>query len=116
MDALQEFIRNPGLHLNPIGFIDDTYRNLKKRINGYPVLGSLDSLESILDKNSIAEIIIPCSGISEEKLDRLFRICTARHVSLRRYQTRFEEIFSEQGNTFLEKKKELPRSYEHMLN
>ncbi|MBP1695152.1 MAG: glycosyl transferase [Deltaproteobacteria bacterium] len=116
MDALQEFIRNPGLHLNPIGFIDDTYRNLKKRINGYPVLGSLDSLESILDKISITEIIIPCSGVSEEKLDRLFRICAAHHISLRRYQTRFEEIFSEQEKTFLEQKKELSRSYEHMLN
>ena len=116
MDALQEFIRNPGLHLNPVGFIDDNYRNLKKRIHGYPVLGSLDSLESILDKNSIAEIIIPCTGVSEEKLDRLFRICMARHVLLRRYQTRFEEIFAEQVNTFLEKKKEPPRSYEQMVN
>ena len=116
MEALQEFIRNPGLHLNPIGFIDDTYQNLKKRINGYPVLGSLDSLESILDKTSIAEIIIPCTGVSEEKIDRLSRICTARHIPLRRYQARFEEIFSRQGNTFLEEKKESSRSYEHMLN
>ena len=116
MDALQEFVRNPGLHLNPIGFIDDTYRNLRKRINGYPVLGSLDSLESILDKNSITEIIVPCTGVSEEKLDRLFRICTARHIPLRRYQTGFEEIFSEQGDTFLEEKKEPSRSYGQMVN
>ena len=116
MDALHEFIRNPSLHLNPIGFIDDTPRNLKKRINGYPVLCSLDSLESTLDKNSISEIIVPCTGVSEEKLGRLFRICTAHHVSLRRYQTRFQEIFSEQGNTFLQEKKEPFRSYEHMLN
>ena len=116
MDALQEVTRNPSLHLNPIGFIDDTYRNLRKRINGYPVLGSLDSLESILSKNSITEIIVPCSGVSKEKLDHLFRICTAHHISLRRYQTGFEEIFSEQGNTFLQEKKEPFRSYEHMLN
>jgi UDP-GlcNAc:undecaprenyl-phosphate GlcNAc-1-phosphate transferase len=116
MDALQEFVRNPSLHLNPIGFIDDTYRNLKKRINGYPVLGSLDSLGSILDKNSITEIIVPRTGVSDEKLDRLFRICTVHHVSLRRYQTRFEEIFSEQGNTFLEEKKEPSGAYEHMVN
>jgi UDP-N-acetylmuramyl pentapeptide phosphotransferase/UDP-N-acetylglucosamine-1-phosphate transferase len=116
MDAFQEFIRNPGLHLNPIGFIDDTYKNLKKRINGYPVLGSLDSLESILDKNSIAEVIIPCTGVSEEKLDRLFRICTAHRIPLRRYQTGFEEIISEQRNTFLEEKKEPSRSYEQMVS
>ena len=116
MDAFQEFIRNPGLHLNPIGFIDDTYRNLKRRINGYPVLGSIDSLESILDKNSIAEIIVPCTGVPEEKLDRLSRICIAHHISLRRYQTRFEEVFSEQGNTFLKEEKEPSRSYGHMVN
>jgi UDP-GlcNAc:undecaprenyl-phosphate GlcNAc-1-phosphate transferase len=116
MDALHEFIRNPGLRLNPIGFIDDTYRTLKKRINGYPVIGSLDSLESLLNKNLVKEIIIPCTGVSEEKLDRLFRLCTARHVPLRRYQTQFEEIFSRRGNTFLEEKKEPSRNYEHMLN
>ena len=116
MDALQEFIRNPGLHLNPIGFIDDTYQNLKKRVNGYPIIGSLDSLESLLDKNSIKEIIVPCTGVSEEKIDRLFRICTAHHIPLRRYQTQFEEIFSEQGNTFLKDTAELSGSYEHMVN
>jgi UDP-N-acetylmuramyl pentapeptide phosphotransferase/UDP-N-acetylglucosamine-1-phosphate transferase len=116
MDALQEFVHNPSLHLNPVGFIDDTYRNLERRINGYPVLGGLDSLESILDKNSIAEIIVPCTGVSEEKLDRLFRICIAHHISLRRYKTRFEEIFSEQGTTFFEEKKGPSRSYEHMVN
>jgi len=116
MDVLQEFIRNPGHHLNPIGFIDDTYRNFKKRINGYPVIGTLDSLESLLDKNLVKEIIIPCTGVSEEKLDRLFRICSAHHISLRRYQTRFEEIFSEQGNTFLKETPEVSGSYGHMLN
>jgi UDP-GlcNAc:undecaprenyl-phosphate GlcNAc-1-phosphate transferase len=90
--ALNEFIYNPQLDLCPVGFIDEDQRNQDKQVNGYPVLGSLDSLESILKSNSISEIIVTSENISEEKLERLSEICSSHDVSLRRFQTRLEEI------------------------
>jgi UDP-GlcNAc:undecaprenyl-phosphate GlcNAc-1-phosphate transferase len=90
--ALNEFINNPRLDISPVGFIDDDQRNQGKQVNGYPVLGSLNSLEKILESNSVSEIVIISDDISEEKLERLSQICSSHDVSLRRFQTRLEEI------------------------
>jgi UDP-GlcNAc:undecaprenyl-phosphate GlcNAc-1-phosphate transferase len=90
--ALDEFISNPRLNLSPVGFIDDDQRNQGKQVNGYPVLGSLDSLESILKIHSVSEVIVSQDDIPKEKLDRLSEICNSNQISLRRFQTRLEEI------------------------
>ena len=90
--ALNEFINNPQLGLSPTGFIDDDPRNEGKRVNGYPVLGTIDSLETILQKNSIAEIVVSLNDISLETLERLSNICNSFKIPLRRFQTSLEEV------------------------
>ena len=90
--ALNELINNPRLGLRPVGFIDDDPRNQADFVNGIPVLGSLDSLEKILDQHSIAEVILSEADLPPEKLDRLMEICGPRQVSLRRFQAKLEEI------------------------
>ena len=92
VNALKEFLDNPLLDLKPVGFIDDDLRNQGKQVNGYPVLGTIDSLENILEKNSISEVILSIGNIAQEKLERLSQICHSRQISLRRFQTRLEDI------------------------
>ena len=91
-NALREFIHNPILGLSPIGFIDDDLRNQGKQVNGYPVLGTIDSIEKVLEKNSVSEVIVTSDHIPKEKLDRLSMICNSHNISLRRFQTHLEEI------------------------
>jgi UDP-GlcNAc:undecaprenyl-phosphate GlcNAc-1-phosphate transferase len=90
--ALKEFINNPRSGLNPVGFIDDSPRYQGKQINSFPVLGNLDSLDSILAKNSISEVILCRKDLPRDKLDRLIQICASYHIPLRRFETRLEEI------------------------
>jgi UDP-GlcNAc:undecaprenyl-phosphate GlcNAc-1-phosphate transferase len=90
--ALKEFIDNPGLGLRPVGFIDDDLRNQGKQMNGYPVLGTIDSIENVLEKNSISEVIVTSDHIPTEKLDRLSELCSTRHIPIRRFQVKLEEI------------------------
>jgi UDP-GlcNAc:undecaprenyl-phosphate GlcNAc-1-phosphate transferase len=90
--ALDEFINNPRLNLSPVGFIDDDQRNQGKQVNGYPVLGSLDSLENILKIHSVSEVIVSQDDIPKEKLDRLCQICSSCQIPLRRFQAKLEEI------------------------
>jgi len=90
--ALNEFLNNPNLDLKPVGFIDDDLRNQGKQVNGYPVLGTIDSIEKIFEKNSISEVIVSSDHIPQEKLDRLSLICSSHQISIRRFQTRLEEI------------------------
>ena len=91
-NALREFIHNPILGLSPVGFIDDDQRNKGKQVNGYPVIGTLESLESILKKNSVSEVILAINEFPKEKLERLSQICSAYRIPLRRFQTRLEDI------------------------
>ena len=90
--ALKEFLNNPNLDLKPVGFIDDDLRNQGKEVNGFPVLGTIDSLENLLGKITISEVILAISDISKEKLEKLSQICSSHLISLRRFQTRLEEI------------------------
>jgi len=90
--ALKEFIENPLLDLRPVGFIDDDLHYQGKQVTGYPVLGSLESLDQILRKNSISEVILTISDLSKEKLEKLSQICSYHKIALRRFQTRLEEI------------------------
>jgi UDP-GlcNAc:undecaprenyl-phosphate GlcNAc-1-phosphate transferase len=92
VNALKEFLDNPLLDLKPVGFIDDDLRNQGKQVNGYPVLGTIDSLEKILEKNSVSEMIVTSDHIPKEKLERLSQICSSRQITLRRFQTRLEDI------------------------
>ena len=80
------------MDLGPVGFIDDDLRNQGKQVNGYPVLGTIDSIEKILEKNSISEVIVSSDHIPKEKLERLSLICSSHQISLRRFQARLEEI------------------------
>jgi FlaA1/EpsC-like NDP-sugar epimerase len=90
--ALKEFLNNPKLDLRPVGFIEDDSRNKGKQVNGYPVLGTLESLGNILKKHSIPEVILTIGEFPKEKLERLSQICHSCQISLRRFQTRLEDI------------------------
>jgi UDP-GlcNAc:undecaprenyl-phosphate GlcNAc-1-phosphate transferase len=92
IQALREFMNNPRLNLSPVGFIDEDERNKGKEISGYPILGTLDSLENIIEDHSISEVILTRNNIPEAKFHRLREICNDHHISLRRFQTRLEEI------------------------
>jgi UDP-GlcNAc:undecaprenyl-phosphate GlcNAc-1-phosphate transferase len=92
LQALNEFVNNPRLDLSPVGFIDEDERNRGKQVGGYPILGSIDSLEDILKNNSISEVIVTGKNLSEGKLERLSQICNNHRISLRRFQTHLEEI------------------------
>jgi UDP-GlcNAc:undecaprenyl-phosphate GlcNAc-1-phosphate transferase len=92
VQALNEFINNPRLGLSPVGFIDEDERNRGKQVSGYPILGTLDSIENILKNSSISEVIVTGKNLSEGKLERLSQICNNHHISLRRFQTHLEEI------------------------
>jgi FlaA1/EpsC-like NDP-sugar epimerase len=92
VQALKEFIENPRLGLKPVGFIDDDLHHQGKQVTGYPVLGNLEFLDQILEKNSIAEVILARGDIPEDTLEKLSQVCSSRNVLLRRFQIRLEEI------------------------
>jgi UDP-GlcNAc:undecaprenyl-phosphate GlcNAc-1-phosphate transferase len=92
IQALREFVDNPRLNLDPVGFIDENHRNQGRQIQGYPVIASLDSLGNVLENHPVSEIIVTSDNISEEKMKRLQQICNIHQISLRQFKSRLEEI------------------------
>jgi FlaA1/EpsC-like NDP-sugar epimerase len=54
----RESRRNPQLGLDIVGFLDDASVKHGKRIAGLPVLGSLDSLEQVVQTHRIEQVVI----------------------------------------------------------
>ena len=54
----RESQRNPQLGLNIVGFLDDAVVKHRKRIAGVPVLGSVSSLEAVVQAHRIEQVVI----------------------------------------------------------
>ena len=56
--VVREMQRNPGLGMDPVGFLDDDPVKIGKRIYGIPVLGALSQLAETVKARRIDEVII----------------------------------------------------------
>jgi UDP-GlcNAc:undecaprenyl-phosphate/decaprenyl-phosphate GlcNAc-1-phosphate transferase len=72
---VKEIEKNRNLDLVLIGFIDDDPQKFKRKIMGYPVLGSRDDLEKIIKKRKIREIIISFRENDVERKKEVKGIC-----------------------------------------
>ena len=71
---LKEIETNKSLSMTIKGFMDDNRDLQRKRIRGYPVLGGINDLESILRDHPVKEIIISFRENSADKRKELRRL------------------------------------------
>jgi len=80
-DAGEKLIReikdNEGLKYDVAGIIDDDRRKRKQTIHGVSVLGSVDDVKKISEKEEIDEIIIAISAASAGEMRRIVGLCEA---------------------------------------
>ena len=84
-DAGEKLIReikdNPGIKYDVAGFIDDDKKKRSQTIHGVPVLGSVDEVRKIAEKEEIDEIIIAISAISAKEMRRVVGACEATGIT-----------------------------------
>jgi FlaA1/EpsC-like NDP-sugar epimerase len=68
---LREITKNRNLPYKTIGFLDDDPYKRGLRIHGVPVLGQVSSLEEVVLKHRIEEVIIAMPSASREQLRRV---------------------------------------------
>jgi FlaA1/EpsC-like NDP-sugar epimerase len=88
--VLREVVRNPGLGLNPVGFVDDDPRLHGQRVDGVKVLGPRRELERILDEVEPDEVMIAIPSASGALRADIVRACRERGVPVRTLPTVFE--------------------------
>jgi FlaA1/EpsC-like NDP-sugar epimerase len=89
--VLREIVRNRGLGLTPVGFVDDDPSKRRLRIDGVRVRGNTEGdLPRILDDAEPDEVIIAIPSAPGSTRARIVRECRARGIPVRTLPTVFE--------------------------
>ncbi len=88
--VLREILKNPGLALNPVGFVDDDPAKRRSRIDGIRVLGRTDELPRILDEAEPDEVTIAIPSAPGTLRARVVSACRERGIPVRTLPTVFE--------------------------
>jgi len=72
---LREILENYQLHYDVFGFVDDDHSKLGRTIHGVPVLGSVEKLPAIVEKENIEEVLLAIPSAGGEQMRRVVGIC-----------------------------------------
>jgi UDP-GlcNAc:undecaprenyl-phosphate GlcNAc-1-phosphate transferase len=92
--AAREMLQNAAIGLTPIGFIDDDPGKRRLRVEGVPVVSSLEDLAAFLDRRPgrVSVIVVGISELSRDRLDRIVELAAARGIAVRRLRFDLEEV------------------------
>ncbi|MBN2467329.1 MAG: hypothetical protein JXD19_04185, partial [Deltaproteobacteria bacterium] len=90
--ALREFLSNTNLKVIPVGFIDDEQTKVGRLINGYPVLGTIEDLPAIIDKQRPSQVIVSTLKIPLERIQAVKRFGQENNIRVKRFRITFEEL------------------------
>jgi UDP-GlcNAc:undecaprenyl-phosphate/decaprenyl-phosphate GlcNAc-1-phosphate transferase len=97
LHAVRELLQNGAHGLTPIGVIDDAPFRLGTRVEGVPVLGTLDELPAIIARlgtrrGRLSAVIVAIDALSREKSDQLSHVCETHHISVSRLRVALEQV------------------------
>jgi len=86
-DAGEKLIReikdNPGINYHVMGFLDDDKRKWGQSIHGMPVLGSVEEVKRIAEREGVDQIIIAIDTASSAEMRRIVGLCEATGIPCR---------------------------------
>lgn len=88
---LREIFNNRELGLSPVGFIDDNFAKIGRKIHGVPVVGDYSSLDKIVQQYNIEEIIVSTIKISNTRMSNLIKFCSENNIRLRKLAIKLED-------------------------
>jgi UDP-GlcNAc:undecaprenyl-phosphate GlcNAc-1-phosphate transferase len=90
--VLKELRKNGAHMFSPVGFIDDDPDKRGKNLHGCPILGPIEDIEEVSERDDISEIIISSQKIGKEKIKKLIDLSKARGINVRQFEFRFYEF------------------------
>jgi FlaA1/EpsC-like NDP-sugar epimerase len=97
--VLREIVRNRGLGLQPVGFLDDDPRKRGLRIEGVKVRGNTENeLPRVLGETEPDEVIIAIPSAPGSTRARVVRECRTRGIPVRTLPTVFELLQTSSGS------------------
>ena len=106
--VLREIVRNRGLGLQPVGFLDDDPRKRGLRIEGVKVRGNTETeLPRVLGETTPDEVIIAIPSAPGSTRARVVRECRLRGIPVRTLPTVFELLQSGGAGTLARQMREV---------
>jgi UDP-GlcNAc:undecaprenyl-phosphate GlcNAc-1-phosphate transferase len=90
--AIRELLNTAVGGFRMLGFIDDDPRKSRARIQGYPILGGFDALESLVEGGEVDAVVISTRLIDVDRLQVLQMLCSQYHVELSRMHFELHEL------------------------
>ena len=90
--ALREMLSNARLGLRPMGFLDDDARKRGRLIQGYPVLGSLADVATVVEHWGVRTIVVGVRTPDEGAVGRLREECERMGVDLLQLHVEFQMV------------------------
>ncbi|MCE1254069.1 MAG: polysaccharide biosynthesis protein, partial [Anaerolineae bacterium] len=78
--VVRELQRNPQLHQLPVGFLDDDNSKLRQQIYGIPVVGTLNDLSTVLDREQVDEVVIAIPSAPGKVVRLVADVCRLKGV------------------------------------
>jgi UDP-GlcNAc:undecaprenyl-phosphate GlcNAc-1-phosphate transferase len=89
---LREILNNDRLNLKPIGFIDDDELKTGKKLQGFPILGTLADLDRINDKHRPDGLLISFTPQAADKLLTTRQYCRQNGLFLKQFAVSIETV------------------------
>jgi len=77
---LREIFDNYQIHYDVAGLVDDDPQKMGRTIHGVPVLGTVEKLPEIVERENIEEVLIAIPSAGGEKMRRIVDICKGCNV------------------------------------
>ncbi len=90
--VLERVLRSPGMGYRPIGFVAETSE--VSVVHGLPVLGTLDSIGSVVSCNHIDDVVVAIPTLSQQKLYDVVTQCASQNVNIKVFPDLFQFMTS----------------------
>ncbi|MCU0724521.1 MAG: polysaccharide biosynthesis protein [Planctomycetes bacterium] len=80
---LREMKRHQHLSYDAVGFVDDDPRKRNAKIHGVRVIGRIDELAAIVEREGVEDVIVSIPSASGREMERILEICRNIPIRLR---------------------------------
>jgi len=89
---LREILNNTRLKIRPVGFIDDDYLKVGKKLQGYPILGTFQDISGLQEKHQIDGLLVSFSSTAPDHMDKVLDYCRERDLFIKKFSICFDDI------------------------
>ncbi len=89
---LREILNNKRRNIIPIGFVDDDNIKIGKKLQGYPILGTFEDMEKILEKEKFTSLLVSFNGTKPNNMEGAKKFCKDHNLFLKKFSISIDNV------------------------